>query len=144
MVKVFGQKIDGLDYQIRKGVYAIVYNSTKDKVLTVQNSRGEYFLPGGGIENNENHQECLEREMLEETGYKVLIGTFIGNAISYFLSTKNEPLINYGYFYLVEFLDKSEQSIEDDHFTKWIDIDIVQDLLVHDHHNWGVKEGFKL
>lgn len=42
----------------------------KDKVLSVQNSRGHYFLPGGGIENEESYQECLEREMLEETGYR--------------------------------------------------------------------------
>lgn len=144
MVKIFGEKLDGLDYQLSKGVYAIIINSTKNKVLTVQTSRGDYFLPGGGIENNENYQECLEREMLEETGYKVLIGTFIGNAKRYFLSTKKEPLINDGYFYLAELLDKSQEPIEDDHFIKWIEIDKVQDLLVHDHHWWGVKEGLKL
>ncbi|MES1042803.1 NUDIX hydrolase [Peribacillus simplex] len=69
MDKVFGEKIGGLDYQIKKGVYAIIFNSAKDKVLAVQNSRGHHFLPGGGIENEESYQECLEREMLEETGY---------------------------------------------------------------------------
>jgi hypothetical protein len=46
MVKIFGEKIDGLDYQIRKGVYAIVFNSEKDKILTVRNYTGHYFLPG--------------------------------------------------------------------------------------------------
>ncbi|MDQ7863947.1 NUDIX domain-containing protein [Peribacillus frigoritolerans] len=77
MDKVFWRKkIGGLDYQIRKGVYAIIFNSAKDKVLAVQNSRGHYFLPGGGIENEESYQECLEREMLEETGYKVFFRFF--------------------------------------------------------------------
>lgn len=73
----------------------------------MQTSRGDYFLPGGGIENKETYQECLEREILEETGYTALIGTFIGNAKSYFLSTKKEPLLNDGYSYLAELLEKS-------------------------------------
>ncbi|MGG3478631.1 NUDIX domain-containing protein [Peribacillus frigoritolerans] len=143
MLKIFGEKIDGLDYQIRKGVYAIVFNSKKDKILTVKNSRGHYFLPGGGIVNNEGNQECLEREMLEETGYKVSIGSFIGNAKRYFQSTKNEPLINDGYFYLAELLDKIQEPIEDDHFIKWIEIKSVRELLVHEHHCWAVNKGLK-
>lgn len=141
MIKVFGEKIDGLDYKIRKGVYAVIFNITRDKVLTVQNFRGHYFLPGGGIEKDESNQDCLAREMLEETGYKVSIGSFIGDAKRYFQSTKNEPLINEGYFYFAELLDKIQEPIEDDHFIKWIDIDSVQGLLVHEHHCWAVYEG---
>ncbi|TKH06433.1 NUDIX domain-containing protein [Peribacillus simplex] len=144
MVEIFGEKIDGLDYQIRKGVYAIVFNSENDKILTVKNSKGHYFLPGGGIENNEGNQECLEREMLEETGYKVSIGSFIGNAKRYFQSTKNEPLINDGYFYLAKLLDKIQEPIENDQFIKWIDIESVRELLVHEHHCWAVNKGSKI
>ncbi|MEZ2715097.1 NUDIX domain-containing protein [Niallia circulans] len=80
-------------------------NIARDKVLTVQNARGHYFLPGGEIENDESYQECLEREMLEETGYKISIGTFIGDAKRYFRSSKNEPLINEGYFYMAKLLE---------------------------------------
>lgn len=94
----FGEKIEGLEYKMRKGVYTIVFNSTKSKILTVQNSKGHHFLPGGGIEVNESNQECLEREMLEETGNKITIGAFIGNAKRYFQSTKNDPILNDGYF----------------------------------------------
>ena len=143
MVKVFGEKIESLNYQIRIGVYAIIFNSKGDKVLTVQNSRGDYFLPGGGIENNENYQECLEREMLEETGYEVSLGSFIGNAKNYFLSTKNEPLFNDGYFHLAKLLDKRQNPIEDDHFIKWVDLHRVQKLLVHEHHYWAVNQSLK-
>ncbi|MGE7186277.1 NUDIX domain-containing protein [Peribacillus sp. NPDC006672] len=114
-------------------VYAIVFNSEKDKILTVKNSKGHYFLPGGGIKSNEGCQECLESEMQEETGYKVSIGSFIGNAKRYFQSTNNDPLINDGYFYWAELLDKIQESIEADHFIKWIDIESVLELLVHEH-----------
>ena len=32
---------------------------------------GLYIIPGGGVEGHEGYNECCEREMLEETGYKV-------------------------------------------------------------------------
>lgn len=141
MVKIFGRKIDGLDYQMRKGVYAICFNSTMDKVLTVQNSKGDYFLPGGGIENGEDDFSCLEREMLEETGFKVTIGSYIGNAMKYFKSTKAEPLLNNGYFYLVELSDKVQEPLEDDHYISWIDLENAEQLLIHEHHYWAIIEG---
>ncbi|MYL35649.1 NUDIX domain-containing protein [Pontibacillus yanchengensis] len=81
MKRVFGEKINRTDYETRKGIYAVIFNSKKDKVMTVQNGRGHHFLPGGGIENDESHFKCLEREMLEETGYKAFIGSYIGNAM---------------------------------------------------------------
>lgn len=143
MFKIFGEKVHGHDYQLRQGVYAVIFNNTKDKVLTVQNSRGHFFLPGGGIEKDESYHECLEREMLEETGYKITQGLFIGNAKRFFQSTKSEPLINEGYFYLAELLEKIQEPIEEDHFIKWIDLDSVQSLLVHEHHYWAVYEGLK-
>ncbi|MDQ0229209.1 NUDIX hydrolase [Metabacillus malikii] len=141
MVIVFGNKIDGVDYQVRKAVYAVIFNSTNERVLTVQNSKGDYFLPGGGIENNENHQECLVREMFEETGYAVSIGSFIGNAKRFFQSTNNEHVINDGYFYLADLLHKEQEPIEVDHFIKWFDINNIKRFLVHEHHCWAVNEG---
>jgi 8-oxo-dGTP diphosphatase len=140
---VFGKQIAGLDYKLRKGVYAVIFNSTKDNVVTVQTSRGHYFLPGGGIEYNENLEDCLRREMLEETGYEVSIGTFIGEAMRYFLSTNNEPILSEGYFYLVKLSDKVQAPIEDDHFLKWVSVANLEDLLIHEHHVWAVKEGLK-
>ncbi|MER2118933.1 MAG: hypothetical protein ABS935_01625 [Solibacillus sp.] len=65
-MKVFGEKLNGYNYELRKGIYAVIFNSTMNEVLTVQTSRGDYFLTGGGIENHENHLQCLEREVLKK------------------------------------------------------------------------------
>ncbi|MBS3679838.1 NUDIX domain-containing protein [Ornithinibacillus massiliensis] len=143
-MRIFGEKKAGLDYLLRKGVYAVIFNTTGDKVLTVYTSRGDYFLPGGGIEKDESFQECLHREILEETGYSVSIGSFIGEANRYFQSTKNEPILNEGYFYLAALLNKLQEPIEEDHFMKWIDINDVEELLFHEHHCWAVYEGLKI
>ncbi|MBA2870602.1 8-oxo-dGTP diphosphatase [Anoxybacillus calidus] len=141
---IFGEKIDNLNYKIRKGVYAVIFNSTNDKVLTVQTSNGHYFLPGGGIEHNELHAECLKRERLEETGYEVVIGPFIGQAMRYFFSTKNEPLLSDGYFYLAKLLNKVQEPLEYNHYSKWIRVEHIEELLFHEHQVWAVKEGLKI
>ncbi|WP_102262608.1 NUDIX domain-containing protein [Mesobacillus jeotgali] len=40
-----------------------------NRILLVQSSRGDFKFPGGGLEENESHEECLIREVREETGY---------------------------------------------------------------------------
>ncbi|MBU1145463.1 MAG: NUDIX domain-containing protein [Firmicutes bacterium] len=54
----------------RVGCRAIIQN--KDLILLEYvNKLDIYTLPGGGLEPNETLEECLKREVLEETGYHV-------------------------------------------------------------------------
>jgi 8-oxo-dGTP diphosphatase len=48
-----GEKIKGYEYRPRQAVYGIIFNDTKEEVLTVQTPDGYYWLPGGGIEGGE-------------------------------------------------------------------------------------------
>ncbi|CRK85172.1 NUDIX hydrolase [Neobacillus massiliamazoniensis] len=141
---IFGEKIDGLNYELRKGVYAVIINSTKDKIAVVRTTNGQYFLLGGGIENNESHTECLTREALEESGYEVSTGTYIGNSMRYFISSNREPMISDGYFYLAQLRNKLQEPIDDDHFLEWINVNEVEELLFHDHQVWAVKKGLEI
>ncbi|WP_088034481.1 NUDIX hydrolase [Evansella clarkii] len=141
MKKVFGKKINRIDYEIRKGVYAVIFNSKKDKVLTVQNEKGHYFLPGGGIEDDESHTQCLARELLEETGYDAFISTYLGSAMRYFYSADGKPCLSQGYFYLAKLSKKKQKPIEDDHLLKWLEINFAKQLLIHEHHYWAVEKG---
>ncbi|MGK0576553.1 NUDIX domain-containing protein [Macrococcus capreoli] len=103
-----------------------------------------FFLPGGGIEANESHQECLDRELIEETGYSVSIGNYIGNAKRYFLSSTNEPLLSDGYFYMCTLLEKINNKSEEDYEVVWLEIDEFDHLLFHDHHIWAVNKSIKM
>ncbi len=140
MTNLFGKMEEGFDYKIRRGVYAVIFNIEKNLLLTVRNPEGMYFLPGGGMKKNEAFHCCLIREVLEETGYSIVIGDFIGHAQQYFFSRKNEPFLGDAYFYLAELLEKRHEPIEKDHFLSWIEIEEAQNVLLHDYHRWAVGE----
>lgn len=143
MIRIFGKIEEGLDYQTRQSVYAVIFNEEKNKILTVHTSQDAHFLPGGGREDNESFHDCLMRELKEETGYSILIEDFIGHAQQYFISRKNEPLRGDGYFYLAQVQEKREEPIEEDHFLSWIAINMAQELLFHEYQHWAVKEGLR-
>ena len=142
MKVIFGDRIQGLDYQRRKGVYAVIFHHENDKVMTVRNESGHYFLPGGGIKDSESQVDCLRRELIEETGYLVSIGSFIGSAMSYFYSKKGEPMLSDAYFYLVELTEKMLE--QGDHIIEWVDRKDVKKLLVHEHHHWAIELAWNL
>jgi 8-oxo-dGTP pyrophosphatase MutT (NUDIX family) len=64
-----------------RGIYCICTNKN-DRLLTVEKSGGPYKnrldLPGGTPELGETDYETVVREVLEETGYKVLSAVKIG------------------------------------------------------------------
>lgn len=51
----------------RTGVRAIIWDHKK--LLMMKSNRGDYKFPGGGMEDGEDEQTALKRELLEETGY---------------------------------------------------------------------------
>ncbi len=45
-----------------------------NKVLLLKNPRDEWELPGGRLEIGETPEECVAREIAEETGWQVRVG----------------------------------------------------------------------
>lgn len=95
LVKQFGFK------QIIAPLALIIKNK---KILMLQRRDGrvefnnKWEFPGGGVERNESVEQCLKRECLEETGFKVTIQEQIPNIIAHY-----EPKWNYQVF-LVPFI----------------------------------------
>lgn len=65
--KVFDErkKID----RNRTGVYALLENERGEYLIQFYKGRDYYWLPGGGIDENEDIETCLRRELKEESGF---------------------------------------------------------------------------
>ena len=55
---------------------AIILDSKK---ILVCKKRGKFIIPGGKIEKNESHKECLKRELKEELGVELISQEFFGS-----------------------------------------------------------------
>jgi 8-oxo-dGTP diphosphatase len=121
-----------------------MFNTQKNKIAVIQTNDGKYFLPGGGIEKNETHEECSKREAIEEMGMRVEIGQFIGCAQRYFYSTNEFKFyLGEGYFYLCDMIKQLGNPLEEDHTLKWLELEQAIKNLFHEHQSWAVKKAMQ-
>ena len=67
------------------------------KVLLLRNEREEWELPGGRIEIGETPQECVAREIHEETRWKVVTGPILDTWMYYInAAEKHVFIVTYG------------------------------------------------
>ena len=105
--------------------------------------RERYFLPGGGMEDNETKDECLHRELLEELGWAIEIEQYIGNAMRYFYAEKEDTYyLNDGFFYIANMVNQQTENCEVDHVLRWMSPLLAVELLIHDHQNGPLNKRF--
>ncbi|MBJ8349673.1 NUDIX hydrolase [Streptococcus zalophi] len=138
---VFGTKEENIDYVARYGVYAVIADSEKEKIILVQAPNGAWFLPGGEIEAGEDHFRALKRELMEELGFEATIGNFFGQADEYFYSSHRQThYYNPAYLYDVINYEKVSQPLEDFNNLKWFSIKEAILKLKRGSHRWGIEQ----
>ncbi|NKE04038.1 NUDIX hydrolase [Mesobacillus selenatarsenatis] len=128
-------------------------------ILLVHSSRGDFKFPGGGVEKNENHEDCLLREIREETGY---INCAVKDKVGTIIERKKDDLEENALFQMISHYylcglvteDKEEQQLDDyeavlEYTPKWVPLDeaIQQNEILMDkfeQNNWLKRETYVL
>jgi 8-oxo-dGTP pyrophosphatase MutT (NUDIX family) len=116
--------------QIRIGARAIITNSSQDRFLVEKNLREpSKFLNfiGGGLKLGETLDECLIREIQEETLAEISSMEYLFY-VENFIDYQGKVIHGIGFYYIVE-LDREEViSANDDFKLLWFSKDELSDL----------------
>ncbi len=125
------------EFRDRPGAYGVIFDA--DAKLLVVVAKERYHLPGGGIDEGEDPEQALHREIREETGYAVGALHFFGRA-NQFLETKDlGPINKLGVYFLGRNAVASDpDSGEEDHVAQWIDPQAFLSSTAHEFHRWAV------
>lgn len=142
--KTFGVKQANTIYKDRIGAYGIGF-SVDGKIPVVKthlyNGEDGYFLFGGGIEDNENHIDCIIRETLEEGGLSVVPKELICKGDYYhFIEETKTYFHGIGYFYYMEVGDVVSKPTEFDHYLVWLSFEEIKEKLFLPHQIWAVEQ----
>lgn len=133
--KLFGTK-ENARYLDREGAYFIPFHG--DRIGAVETPKG-YFLLGGGLEKGESHKECIQRECLEEAGYRVCVKDRLCSAESYM----KHPTIGYFHpiqtYYIGALLEKVAEPIEKDHAFRWVEYNRLKGKMYLEMQNWALE-----
>ncbi len=89
------------------------------EILLIRSPRRGWEFPGGQVEEGENLIEALQREIQEESGVTVSIGSLVG----VYSNIKSPTKVAFGYLadYVCGELKTSDESLE----TEWVARDLV-------------------
>ncbi|MBP9791648.1 MAG: NUDIX domain-containing protein [Rickettsiales bacterium] len=130
------------------GIYGIILSPDQKKILLIIKSRGPYTghydLPGGSIEDSELLEDCLNREIKEETGCAVTNNRQLKTISSFFdYHTDKETcrLRHIGVIYYVEIIGEPKQDGdgEDSNGCIWCDINSLDLSRVTPFVTWAVN-----
>ena len=115
-VATFGEKKESVQYVNRYGVYAVIPDAKKEKIILVQAPNGAWFLPGGEIEQ------------------------YYGQADEYFYSRHRDThFYNPAYIYEVSHYEQSQAPLEDFNQLAWFPIEEAISKLKRGSHKWGIE-----
>lgn len=105
--------------EIEKTTMCVLKNGEKVLMINRKNNWLGWAFPGGHLENNETFEECVKREMLEETGLEVAKLEYKGTVDVFNPNTKKHLLVSN---YLSEHYTGTLKEECDEGELQWINI----------------------
>lgn len=136
--QVFGAPQPGVTYRDRAGAYGIAFDG-QGRASVVFAQRKGYFLLGGGIDPGESEEDCIRREVLEETGLSVTVGKKVAVGEEYTADLRGGPYHPTGHIYLVELGEQIALPSETDHFLTWMDVREFCEQTVLKYQAWAME-----
>ncbi len=110
--------------------------SSGDHVLLLLNERDEWELPGGRLESGESPEQCVAREIHEETGLTVTVEGIVDAWVYTVLPQREVLIVTYGCAELSgggSGRDLPPLAVSDEHrVARWVPVATVADLPLPD------------
>jgi len=133
---IIGEKLENAKYDFRETCFGICLKN--DKMLLVKKNE-QYSFIGGGLEQNETHEQCLKREFIEEAGYEIVEIKPLVTIDCFWLAGGKWPLESLANFYIIKLGNKVCEPTEEGHSTHEVDIEQVEKILPLPYHKKGLE-----
>jgi 8-oxo-dGTP diphosphatase len=133
---VFGTRIAGYRYRVRPSAYALVRDEA-GRIAIVRAARG-WFLPGGGIEANEDAYQAVTREAREECGLVIEPRRRVADAIQIVHSPAGHTGVDKVSVFVEAVVVGYASATEPDHELAWVSIADAVGRLSYQSHKWAV------
>jgi 8-oxo-dGTP diphosphatase len=136
---VFGSRPVDTPAVVRPSAYGVVVDAVEN-VAVVRTPQG-LFLPGGGIEPGETPHDAVVREVLEECGLDVRVGSWTVRAVDFVYSpTERTHFEKRSTFVDAHASGPRIAPRERDHELEWIPPRSAVASLAHPSHRWAVEQ----
>jgi 8-oxo-dGTP diphosphatase len=133
----FGSRLPGITYEERPGAYGLL-SDAHNNLAVVETPMG-IFLPGGGLERNEEPLAGLARELEEEIGYRLDGADFLGQAVQYHWSGfYRRHFKKIGSFYRIDAAPPPSPRGQADHRLLWLPPAAAAEKLSQEFQRWAV------
>ncbi len=119
-LNLYGQKYNEKPSIVRAACRAVIIKDGRI-LISYENKNGQLMIPGGGIEINETLEECLIREIEEETGFIVKTKQKLVTINEYY-----EDYLWINHYFICEIIGSgniklSDVELKEDMEAKWFD-----------------------